>query len=61
MKNNTTNRKCREQQEMDCFESFAWLIYKEVEKYINEHLEEFENLSEREEKEDVEKQKNRAA
>lgn len=28
--------------ENNCFSTFAWLIYKEVEIYVNEHTEEYE-------------------
>lgn len=26
----------------DCFTTFAWLIYREVENYVNEHEDEYE-------------------
>lgn len=33
-----------ESKKQDCFDLFAWLIYKEVEQYINEHSNEYEAL-----------------
>lgn len=30
-----------EQKQNNCFETFAWLIHREVESYVNEHEKEF--------------------
>lgn len=49
MKKQNYNYESRDQQKTESFEYFAWLVYKEDEKYINKHFEEFENLSERDE------------
>ena len=35
-----------EQKQNNCFETFAWLIHKEVESYVNEHEKEFNLWSE---------------
>lgn len=29
------------EQENNCLDTFAWLIHKEVEQYVNEHLDEY--------------------
>lgn len=34
-----------EQQEMDSFETFAWLIYREVEKHIRENPQDYQEKS----------------
>ncbi len=33
-----------ENKNQDCFDLFAWLIYKEVEQYVNEHSNEYDTL-----------------
>lgn len=33
-----------EKKEQNCYDLFAWLIYKEVEQYVNEHSNEFDTL-----------------